>query len=48
MYEGTKEIENAIYKAVISHTLFVTFTDAAAMEIRSRMTSIAKNEGQCL
>ena len=34
-----------IYKAVISHTLFVTFTDAAAMEIRSRMTSIAKNEG---
>lgn len=45
MYEVTKEIENAIYKAVISHTLFVTFTDAAAMEIRSRMTSIAKNEG---
>ena len=41
----TKEIENAIYKAAISHTLFVTFTDAAAMEIRSRMTSIAKDAG---
>lgn len=45
MYNVTKEIENQIYKAVISHTLFVTFTDAAAMEIRSRMVAIAKNEG---
>lgn len=45
MYEVNKIIENQIYKSVISHTLFVTFTDAAAMEIRSRMVNIAKNEG---
>ena len=48
MYEVTKEIETQIYKSVISHTLFVTFTDAAAMEIRSRMMSIAKSKGHNL